>query len=413
MTVRTIARHPAVSGIRQAKLAGDSRNLPRVLKETIVLLAIAAANTGIAMRVIEPMLPRLAGDFGTGVPATAAVITAFALAQAAAQYFHGPLGDRYGKLRVVTIMMAFAALASAGCALADSLTALMAWRFATGLFVSATMTLGMAYVADTVPAERRQLVIARFISGTIVGQALGPFVGGALTDLAGWRTTFVVVGVVFAVVGTVLFLRTRGQWNEGTRTTGPLFSPAVHLAILKLPKSRNVLLSVFLEMLFFYGAFSFLGAMLRVKFGLPFTVIGILLMGYGLGGLIYIASVHWVLARLGQRGCMLVGGLLGGSFYLAVVFVPYWPLVMLCTIGVGFSFYMVHNTLQAKAADMAPHARGTGFSQFSMFWASGQAVGAALMGAGVAAFGYAWMIASFGLAFSVLALVVRQRLDRL
>lgn len=383
------------------------------MTETIILLAIAAANTGIAMRVVEPMLPRLASDFGTSIPSTAAVITAFALAQAGAQYFHGPLGDRFGKLRVVTIMMGFSALASLGCALTDSLNGLIVMRFATGLFVSATMVLGMAYVADNAPSETRQLFLARFISGTIVGQALGPFIGGALTDLAGWRATFVLISVVFAVAGLLLFVRTRPQWDEGPRSTGPLFSPAVHLAVLRLPKTRAVLIAVFLEMLFFYGAFSFLGAMLKTKFDLPFTLIGLLLMGYGLGGLIYIATVHWVLARLGQRGCVLVGGLLGGFFYLAVLFVPEWPLVMPCTVGIGFSFYMVHNTLQAKAADMAPQARATGFAQFSMFWASGQAVGAALMGAGVAAFGYTWMIASFGLLFTTLAITLRFQLHRL
>jgi len=383
------------------------------LKETIILLAIAAANTGIAMRVVEPMLPRLASDFGTTVPATAAVITAFALAQAGAQYFHGPLGDRFGKLRVITVLMGFAALASLGCALAEGLRGLIVWRFATGLFVSATMTLGMAYVADAVPAEKRQLFIARFISGTIVGQALGPFIGGALTDLAGWRATFVLISAVFAAAGVVLFVRTRSQWNEGPRSTGPLFSPAVHLAVLRLPKTRAVVIAVFLEMLFFYGAFSFLGAMLKTKFDLPFTLVGLLLMGYGMGGLLYIATVHWVLARLGQQGCVLVGGLLGGFFYLAVLLVPAWPLVMVCTVGLGFSFYMVHNTLQAKAADMAPQARATGFAQFSMFWASGQAVGAALMGAGVAAFGYTWMIASFGLIFTLLAVTLRFQLHRL
>jgi len=383
------------------------------MTETIILLAIAAANTGIAMRVVEPMLPRLASDFGTTIPSTAAVITAFALAQAAAQYFHGPLGDRYGKLRVVTIMMGFSALASLGCALTDSLQGLIVMRFATGLFVSATMVLGMAYVADAAPTETRQLFLARFISGTIIGQALGPFLGGALTDLAGWRATFVFISAVFAAAGIVLFVRTRSRWNEGPRSTGPLFSPAVHLAVLKLPKTRAVVIAVFLEMLFFYGAFSFLGAMLKTKFDLPFTVIGLLLMGYGLGGLLYIAAVHWVLARLGQRGCVLVGGILGGFFYLAVLFVPAWPLVMVCTVGIGFSFYMVHNTLQAKAADMAPHARATGFAQFSMFWAAGQAVGAGLMGAGVAAFGYTPMIASFGLTFTLLAITLSFQLRRL
>jgi len=380
---------------------------------TIVLLAVAAANAGIAMRVVEPMLPVLATDFGTSVSAAAAVISAFAFAQAGAQYFHGPLGDRFGKLRVLTVLMALSAIASFGCALAGSLDGLLAWRVATGLFSSATMTLGMAFVADVVPSQNRQPVLARFVSGTIIGQGLGPFIGGVLTDLFDWRAAFMLLGAVFAVIAAVLFGATRKQWGEGTPTSGPLLSPARHLAILRLPRARAVLLSVFLEMVFFYGAFAFLGALLKARFDLPFTIIGLLLAGFGLGGLVYTTIVHWLLARLGQRGCVLAGGLLGGSFYLAVVLVPAWPLVAICTIGLGFAFYMVHNTLQMKATEMAPQARATGLSLFSMFWAGGQAVGAALMGGAVAAFGYAPMIACFGLGFALLGVGLRYNVQRL
>ena len=103
------------------------------MNPTIILLAVAAANAGIAMRVVEPMLPVLAADFGTSVSAAAAVISAFAFAQAGAQYFHGPLGDRFGKLRMLTVLMALSAVASFGCASADSLDGLIAWRVALSL----------------------------------------------------------------------------------------------------------------------------------------------------------------------------------------------------------------------------------------------------------------------------------------
>jgi predicted MFS family arabinose efflux permease len=123
--------------------------------------------------------------------------------------------------------------------------------------------------------------------------------------------------------------------------------------------------------------------------------------------------VRWMLARLGQRGCVLTGGLLGAACYLAILVTPLWPLVGLCTMGLGFAFYAMHNTLQTKATEMAPQSRATGMSLFSMFWAAGQATGAALMGAGVAAFGYASMIASFAIAYAALGFGLRARLDRL
>lgn len=383
------------------------------MNHTILLLALAAGNSGIALRVVEPMLPELAADFGTGVPATAAVISAFAFAHAGAQYFHGPLGDRFGKLRILTILMGLSAVATFGCAAAATLDALVAWRFATGVFSSATMTLGMAYLADTVPAERRQPVLAHFVSGTIIGQGVGPFIGGLLTDLAGWRSTFIVLGAVFAAVATVLFVATRAQWGTGTRTSGAIFSPARQLAILRLPRARAVLAAVFIETVFYYGAFAFLGAMLKARFDLPFTLIGLLLAGFGAGGLVYTTSARWLLARFGQRGCVTLGGLLGGVFFAGTLLVPTWQLVGVCTVGLGLSFYLVHNTLQMRATEMAPQARATGMSLFSMFWAGGQAVGAALMGAGAAAFGYAPMIAAFGIGFAVFGIGLRFRLHRL
>ena len=64
------------------------------------------------------MLPRLAAEFGTTVSAASLVITSFAAAYAAAVLVQGPLGDRYGKLRIVTIGTALAGAASLGCAAA-------------------------------------------------------------------------------------------------------------------------------------------------------------------------------------------------------------------------------------------------------------------------------------------------------
>ena len=69
------------------------------------------------------------------------------------------------------------------------------------------------------------------------------------------------------------------------------------------------------------------------------------------------------------------------------------------------------------ASDAASYVSGSrragGMSLFSMCWAAGQAVGAALLGAGAAAFGYAPMIAVFGVGFALFAITLRFRLGRL
>lgn len=383
------------------------------MRETIFLLALASAASGISLRVIEPLLPQLADDFGTSISAASTVITGFALAFTVGQLLYGPLGDRFGKLRVVTLSLFFAAVGSAGCALAQDLGSLIALRFFTALFASSPVTLGMAYIGDQVPIAERQSVIARFVVGSIIGQALGPLVGGLFTDLFGWRGTFLFLGAVFAIVSSILLLRTGSQWTGSGRAGSGDNPYTVHLRLLAVPRVRCVMAAAFVETFFFFGAYSFLGAFLRLKFDLNLTLIGALLAGVGIGSLLYTLVVTRLLHALGQRGLVAWGGAICCAGYAFTVLTPVWAIAIPCTIALGFSFYMLQNTLQAKASEMAPQARGAGVSIYTSTWSLGQAAGVATAGIAVGIVGYAPSIIAFGLGFLALGLWLRGNLHRL
>lgn len=383
------------------------------MRETIFLLALASANSGIALRAVEPMLPRLASEFGASVSSTAMIISAYAFAYAGSQLLYGPIGDRFGKLRVATLSLMGAAAGSFGCALAPDLVTLAAMRLVTALFASTPVILGLAYIGDHVRVEERQPVIARFIIGTISGQALGPAIGGAVTDIAGWRGTFALIGVVFAVVSATLLVRTRARWSEekGTPFLGnPL---AVHLQLLESPRVRRVVAVGFIETFIFFGAYSFLGAYLKLRFDLSLTLIGALLAGFGIGGIFYGLMVRRLLMQLGQRGLVLGGGAACFASYAVAMLTPVWPVFIACTIGLGFGFYMLHNTVQIKATEMAPHARGSALALYSSGWALGQAAGVACMGLAIGPFDYQGPILLFGACYLALGLWMRRNLGRL
>lgn len=383
------------------------------MKEIIFLLALASANSGVALRAVEPMLPVLATEFGASISATAIIISAYAFAYAGAQLAYGPLGDRFGKLRVVTLSLAGAALASLGCAFAEDLATLAAMRLATGLFASTPVMLGMAYIGDRVPAAERQPVIARFIIGTISGQALGPAVGGAVTDLLGWRGTFALIGAVFALVSATLLVRTHSRWNEEKAVPLPSNPFAAHLRLLGSSRVRHVVTVGFIETFLFFGAFSFLGAYLKLRFDLSLTLIGATLAGFGFGGILYTLMVRRLLMELGQKGLVFWGATFCCVSYLFAMFTPIAGTFVVFTIGMGFSFYMLHNTLQAKAVEMAPQARATGLALYSSGWALGQAAGAAAMGLAVSGFGYRPAIIAFGVGYLVLGVWMRRNLHKL
>ena len=389
-------------------LAARGASSPR---EAIWLLALAGFNAGISLRCVEPMLPKLAEEFETSVSGAATVITTFAFAYAASLLLQGPLGDRFGKLRVVTTGMGLAGLASIACAFAWSIESLAGFRLATGMFASASVALGMAYIGDVVPLGERQATIAHFISGSLLGQTLGPLVGGVFTDWVGWRASFAVLGAVFLVVSTVLFLRTAPGWPAVVWQKLELV--ALYRRLLSRAGMRWLLLVGVWETFFYFGAYAFLGAFLKLRFDLSFTMIGLILAGYGLGGLIYTASARMLIRTLGERGLVLAGGALGALLFVAVVVVPHWIYAIPCTIGLGVAFYLIHNTVQVKATEVAPDARGSAVALYASGWALGQAGGVGAIGLAVAALGYAPAIMACGLAFGALGLWLRSNLHRL
>lgn len=357
------------------------------------------------------MLPKLAEEFDASVSAASVVITTYAFAYAASLLLQGPLGDRYGKLRIVTIGMALAGVASIGCALAWDLGTLAAMRLATGMFASASVALGMAYIGDVVPMAERQATIAHFIAGSMLGQMLGPLVGGALTDWVGWRLSFGVLGAVFVGVAVILFIRTARAWPAALG--GPFRPFAVYRGLWAQVAMRWLLAVGIAETFFFFGAFAFLGAFLKARFDVSFTTIGLVLAGYGLGGLLYSVTARLFIRSLGERGMVLTGGALGAVFFVAIVLVPHLAYTIACTIGLGMAFYLIHNTIQAKATEVAPEARGSAVALYATGWALGQALGVGAMGLAVAAVGYAPTIMACGVGFGLLGLWLRANLQRL
>jgi predicted MFS family arabinose efflux permease len=74
------------------------------------------------------------------------------------------------------------------------------------------------------------------------------------------------------------------------------------------------------------------------------------------------------------------GGALIAAMLIAIAATTSWPLAALALVLMGTGFYMLHNTLQTNATQMAPEKRGTAVSQFAASLFVGQSAGVALAG---------------------------------
>ncbi len=398
----------AVSGaaLAAARPAGDPPKTDEaaIPAMAIVGLSLAAMASGVAMRVTDALLPRLAAEFGLTLGQAAQVITVFAVAYGLSQLLFGPLGDRYGKYRVIAAACGASALTSLLCALAPGFGALLAGRLAAGATAAAVIPLAMAWIGDVVPYAQRQAVLARYLSGQIVGFATGVWLGGFAAEHLHWRTPFVAVAVLFAAVGLLLqwvrrrlppaALRQHRPAPGSPRTPAWRTAAGEFRAVLSLRWARVVLGTVACEGAAFYGAFAFVASHLHRRFDLPLSNVGALVMLFGLGGLGFALFAGPLVARLGQQRLVRWGALAMAGALLAVAVAPAWWWAMPACAAMGAGFYMMHNTLQTQATQMAPERRGAAVAAFASCLFLGQSAGVGLAGLLVGRTGTGWVLAA-------------------
>lgn len=346
------------------------------------LIGLAAFSSMASMRVCDPMLVALSQDFSITTGDASAVIAAFAVAYGVLQLVYGPLGDRLGKLHVIIGATSACAVFSAVTALAPSFTLLVVARAAMGAAAAGIIPLSMAWIGDQVPYEQRQETLARLMVATVTGMMAGQWFGGFATETLGWRTALGVLALLFAVAAALLFRHARSSGALSLNTAGDAgasFSLRVYLAntaaLVRIPRVRWVLLVVAIEGALAFGTLAFVPARLTDGFGLSASAAGGVMVVYGVGGLIYSLFARRWLAMMGEQGLALAGGALIGTGLLALAWAPAvaWAVGGCFLAGIGF--YMLHNTLQVQATQMAPHARGTAVTLFACLLFLGQSTG--------------------------------------
>jgi predicted MFS family arabinose efflux permease len=353
------------------------------------LLAAAGFAAGGGMRLMDPLLPLLAADFGVGVAAVAPVVAGFMLAYGAGQLVTGPLGDRYGKLRVAAIALLLYGLGLAASTLAWDLASMTLLRTGTGLVAGAVIPLAIAWIGDAVPYEDRQATIGRFLTGMVMAQLLIGPLSGVVAELAGWRASFLMLAILAIGVGALLARRLGPAMLEGATGQGRGFGFDQYGRLFRAPAGRRLMGAAAIDgAALFGGAFPFTGAFLIEDFGLSPGEAGLVVAGFGLGAFLYTRLARRLVVLLGEKGLLATGGA-GLALSLAGLAVaPAWWVVAALQLPMGMAFYMFHGVLQARATEALPEARATAVSAFAMALFLGQSVGALAFGAVLHAAGY-------------------------
>ncbi len=371
---------------------------------SIVALSVGACGSAAALRVCDPLLPRLSAEYGVGLGVAAQAVTAFAAAYGVLQLVYGPVGDRYGKYRVITIATLASALTSLACALAPGFTAFVIARMLAGATAGALIPLSMAWIGDVVPYESRQPVLARFIVGQMFGVAVGQLLGGMGADYLGVRPVFLALAALFAATSWLMwrFAPARAIAPPPVTDGGIL---GRFVAVLEVRWARFVLATVFVEGVLLVGALAFIPTHLHRVYALPLTLAGSAVMLFAAGGLVFAALSRTLVRRLGEVGLAAIGGILLMLSFAAIALASAVLVAVAGCLVAGLGFYMLHNTLQVNATQMMPAQRGSSLALFAAILFIGHATGVTLAGYAAERLGTAPVILAAGVLLLVLGLV--------
>ena len=364
--------------------APRSATISPATRRSILLLSFATFASMTVQRICDAMLPELSRVFAVSLAQAAQVVSVFAITYGAAQLFYGPLGDRLGKFRVITFATLSCSVGSTMAVFATTLDALVFARLLMALGAAALIPLAMAWVGDAVPSDQLQEMLTRTGLGSTLGIVGGQLLGGLLTDALGWRWAFVFMAVLFGVVGSLLYADLCRQRAIPAKVELHGLHAVQHgfvrqaILIITGPWSRVILLLALIEGAAGFGVLSMWASHLHRSLGLSLSLAGAIVALFGLGGMLYMAVGRHFIRRFNQPLLVLFGGAIVGMCALVLAYTPHWGPAIPASLLAGFGFFMFHNTMQANATQMAPHARGTAVSMFSSFLFLGQSIGVVL-----------------------------------
>ena len=379
------------------------------MRKDVFLLSAAAFASSASLRATDPLLPLIADDYGVTTGAAAGAATAFALAYGLLQVIYGPLGDRYGRYRLIAVAAFVSAFCSAACALAPDLRSLVAARFVAGATIGAFIPLSVAWIGDTFPYAQRQSLLARYLIGQIVGIGFGTALSGALAERFGWRAIFGLLAAVLLVLALFLALEARRQPRPAARTS--MLASFVRMPrLLKRWALASIIATAFCEGFFIFGALAFVALYFQRRYGVGPAASGTLVALYALGGMLYATVAPRALRAFGEIGLATIGGAALAAGYALLAASPWLVPAAAGLLAIGGGFYMFHTTVQTKLTEVEQKERGSAVALFATFLFTGQAIGLWVASHVVDAAGAVPVFWSSALGLAVLGWAFRRRL---
>lgn len=335
----------------------------------VLILSLLLGLQPVTTDLYLPALPAITEGFGAGAPQAQLTLSALLLAFGLSQLIWGPLSDRFGRRPVLLAGMLAYTLASIACAFSPAIGWLIAGRAVQGAAMGAGVMVSRAMVRDLYTPTHGATMMSKGLTGLGVIACLCAPIGGALTDLAGWRAALLPLAVFGA--GTLALLAWRFEETLQRPDPHALRLAPLLRANIEIARHPVFLTWCALSAASYLGLFTFLATSSFVftrSMGMSRTAYGLLMFSMSASYIVGTFWCRWMLRRTSVHRTVAVAGVLTliGGVGLAVL--AHWghdqawygPAAVMLPMYIFMLGHGVHQPCgQSGAVGPFPHRAGT------------------------------------------------------
>lgn len=291
----------------------------------------------------QPILPRLAAEFGVA-PTSASLSVSLGTAALALMLLPASvLSDRYGRQRVMKASLALATVIAFATAAAADFNQLLVLRMLMGVVLAGLPASAMAWLGEEIAPGAQGRAMGLYIAGNALGGMSGRFLVAGLTDWSSWRIAAAALGVL-GLVATLVFWRCLPPSHHFRARSALPARVLSDIAILLADGGLRRLFAVaFLMMGVFTSLYNYLGFRLHAApFSLGQTAIGAVFLLYMVGTL----SSAWtgrLVDRIGRRALLWIMIVVCGAG-LAIALTDHLAAIVAGVAVFTFGYFGAHTT---------------------------------------------------------------------
>ena len=323
---------------------------------------------------VAPLLVNIASDLQLEISRASLSVTAYMFSFGFFTILFGPLGDRFGKERIIKIAAFGTAVFSIAGGFAFNLPSLIIFRAFNGMFAAGIFPVTMALIGERFDAESRHDAIGSVMGMMFLGGATSILIGGTLAQFASWRAVYVLYGIAELVLAFFVLAKLpaagTGKSVSFFKTYGTALSTKGLLAVVG---------TIFFVGFAVFGTFSFSGHYVETVTGLPIILIGLILTSFGIGTVVGGRKAGEIRKVLG-RFFLPAAGFLGAAGLLSLAAFRHVGVLVPALFAFGLAFVFLQSTLVMAAQNRLPALRGTAMSLASFHMFIGGAAGTLVNG---------------------------------